>query len=56
MGLRVDRLDKRVFGEEKPILQIVNRSLEKTEGNVNKNINRFTERQEEMAHVVQTKH
>ena len=53
MGLRVDRLDKRVFGEEKPILQIVNRSLEKAEGQINTNISRFQEKQEETALVVQ---
>ena len=53
MGLRVDRLDKRVFGEEKPILAIVNRSLEKAAGALNTNIARFTEKQEETALVVQ---
>ena len=54
--IRIDRLEKRVFGEEKPILHIVNQSLNKTENHVNSHLSRFTEKQEETTFVVQQKH
>ena len=47
VGVRADRLDKRVFEEEKPILQIVSSSLDKTETTLNSHLEKFTEKQEE---------
>ena len=52
MTLRLDRLDKRVFNEEKPILQIVNQSLDKTEKTMNSHLAQFTEKQDEHTFVI----
>lgn len=56
LGVKTDRVGKRVFEEEKPILQIVEASLGKTELHLNSHLEKFSEKQEEQTFVVQQKH